>query len=106
LEQTLVAQGTPADLARALDELPKAMQYRMTLQPVSTGAESTTLETAIARLKSRDPREKAALRERILSAIPPPMPLPPGKTLEDVVMGQWPGDESDEVVFAALEKLS
>ena len=32
--------------------------------------------------------------------------MPPGKTLEDVISGKWPGDEPDEVVFAALEKLS
>ena len=106
MEQTLVTQGTPADLARALNELPEASQYTMILQPIATEPAGNTLERAVARLKSRDLVEKTALRERILHEIPAPMPLPPGKTLEDVVMGQWPGDETDEVVFAALEKLS
>ena len=78
----------------------------MTLDPVLPNTVGDTLESAIMRLTGRDPSEKTALRERILNAIPPPTPLPPGKTLEDVVMGQWPGDESDEVIFAALEKLS
>ena len=32
--------------------------------------------------------------------------LPEGKTLEDVVVGMWPGDETDEEIFAALERLS
>lgn len=30
----------------------------------------------------------------------------PGKTLADVVCGQWPGDETDEQIEAALAELS
>ena len=36
----------------------------------------------------------------------PARPLPPGKTLDDVVRGSWPGDESDEEINRALEELS
>lgn len=65
-----------------------------------------SLAEAIARLKNRTPEQVAADRDRLLALSPPPRPLPPGKTLEDVLAGLWPGDETDEQVHEALEKLS
>lgn len=65
-----------------------------------------SLEAAMARMTNRTPEEIASTRERILSATPSPRELPQGKTLLDVVMGQWPGDETDEEINTALEKLS
>ncbi|MGH9767983.1 MAG: hypothetical protein ACREAB_11160 [Blastocatellia bacterium] len=64
------------------------------------------LEHAIAKLLSRTPEEVEQARERIFQASRPPRPLPEGKTLYDVVCGQWPGDETDEEVFEALKRLS
>lgn len=64
------------------------------------------LTEAIARLKNRTPEQVAADRDRLLALSPPPRPLPPGKTWIDMVVGQWPGDETDEQVREALEKLS
>jgi hypothetical protein len=64
------------------------------------------LAETIARFKARTPEEIMAARERLIAASPPPRPLPPGKTLEDVVCGQWPGDETDEEIEEALRKLS
>ncbi|MGH9835367.1 MAG: hypothetical protein ACREBD_17770 [Blastocatellia bacterium] len=64
------------------------------------------LEHAIAKLLSRTPEEVEQARERILQASRPPRPLPEGKTLYDVICGQWPGDETDEEVFEALKRLS
>jgi hypothetical protein len=64
------------------------------------------LDQAIARMRSRTPEEIAAMRDRVLAATPPPRPLPPGKTLFDVIGGQRPGDETDEEVRAALDELS
>jgi hypothetical protein len=64
------------------------------------------LENAIARLNSRTPEEIEAARTRLLAQSRPPRPLPEGKTFLDVVCGQWPGDETDEEVYAALAKLS
>ncbi|MEK7833483.1 MAG: hypothetical protein AAB401_20500 [Acidobacteriota bacterium] len=64
------------------------------------------LAKAIAELSNRTPEEIEQTRDRILAASRPPIPLPEGKTLGDVLRGQWPGDETDEQVFEALRKLS
>jgi hypothetical protein len=64
------------------------------------------LERAIAQMMNRTPEEVEETRARLFQEMEPPRPLPPGKTLFDVVCGQWPGDETDEEVFAALAKLS
>jgi hypothetical protein len=65
-----------------------------------------TLEAAMERLNSRTPEQIDAARKRILDATPEPHPLPKGKTLADVIMGQWPGDETDAEINEALRKLS
>lgn len=64
------------------------------------------VKRAVARLQSRTPEQMLADRQRILGLTPEPRPLPPGKTLFDVVEGSWPGDETEEQVRASLEKLS
>ena len=64
------------------------------------------IEQEIRRLTDRTPEQVVADRERIMAASRPPRPLPPGKTLADVVVGSWPGDETDEQVRKALEELS
>jgi hypothetical protein len=60
----------------------------------------------MARTMNRTPEEILAARERAFAASTPPRPLPPGKTLEEVVCGQWPGDETDEEIRDLLRKLS
>ena len=65
-----------------------------------------TYEEALSQAMNRTPEEIAEARARVLQASPTPRELPGGKTLEDVVMGQWPGDETDEQILEALEKLS
>lgn len=64
------------------------------------------LAKAIAKLTSRTPEEIEETRARIFASMEPPRPLPEGKTLFDVLEGQWPGDETDEQVYEALRKLS
>ena len=64
------------------------------------------LEREIRWLTSRTPEEVAATIERLDKISRPPTPLPPGKTLSDMVEGTWPGDETDEQIREALEKLS
>src|SRR5262245_6109568 len=64
------------------------------------------LERAIAQMMNRTPEEVEETRARLFQEMEPTRPLPPGKTLFDVVWGQWPGDETDEEVLAALAKLS
>jgi hypothetical protein len=72
--------------------------------PVPTGDDP--LSVAIRRFLNRTPEEIQAARERILANSQPPRPLPEGKTLEDVVCGTWPGDETDEEILDMLERLS
>lgn len=64
------------------------------------------LDAAIARLNTRTPAEIAAARNRVLAASPKPLPIPEGKTLSDMIMGKWPGTETDEQINTALERLS
>jgi len=64
------------------------------------------LERAIARMMNRTPEEIEETRARLFQEMDPPRPLPPGKSLFDVVCGQWPGDETDEEVLTALARLS
>lgn len=56
------------------------------------------LQRAVARMTSRTPEEVEATRARLFAEMESPTPLPPGKTLEDVISGKWPGDETDEEV--------
>jgi hypothetical protein len=64
------------------------------------------LEHELAWLTGRSAEDVAEARRRLLALSPPARPIPEGKTLSDVVEGQWPGDETDEQVRAALERLS
>ena len=67
--------------------------------------EPDLLAQEIRWLTSRTPEQIAADREEVLKSSRPPRPLPPGKTFLEAV-GGWPGDETDEEVLAALERLS
>jgi len=102
-----VYEGTPNQLAEQLRTLPDTQKYRMTLMPEEPGQEGMgRLEAAITRMTHRTPEEIAAVRERLLAVTPPPRELPEGTTIFDAVLGKWPGDETDEQIVAALEKLS
>ena len=87
----------------------------MPKEPVSLpeGAEvtvETKVESALEReirwLTSRTPEEIEQTRAEILKKSRPARPLPEGKTLSDMVEGKWPGDETDEQIHEALERLS
>ena len=66
----------------------------------------TELGRAVERLLTRTPQEKTTLRTEILSTSRPARALPTGKTLEDVVVGKWPGSETDAEISQALADLS
>lgn len=64
-----------------------------------------SLNRAIAKMKSRTPEERAAMRERVLKGTPEPLPIPAGKTIFDMIP-RIRGKETDQEVFEALERLS
>ncbi len=64
------------------------------------------LEKELAWLANRTAEEIEQTRQEILSASRPPQPIPAGQTLFDIVEGQWPGNETDEEIREALERLS
>lgn len=64
------------------------------------------LADAIARRANRTPEEVTAARDEYLALVRPGKPIPEGKTFADMVVGQWPGDETDEEILDALERLS
>ena len=80
-------------------------RVKITIEPEKNDA-SYSLDTAIAKLNSRTEEEIETARKRILAATKKPLPLPTGKPLADVIMGQWPGDETDAEINEALRKLS
>lgn len=103
MTQPKIYEGTGEELQQHLKQHPHE-RFRLILLPINR--EFQTFEEAFAQATNRTPEEIAAARSRLIQASPPPRELPEGKTLEDVVMGKWPGDETDEQIFEALRKLS
>ena len=64
------------------------------------------LIAAVNSLANRTPEEKLADRAEAMKYLRKGRPLPEGKTLNDVVEGTWPGDETDEQIYEALKRLS
>jgi hypothetical protein len=62
------------------------------------------LERAIAAMANRTPEEIAEARRQVI--VPSKRHLAPGETIFDAVGGKWPGNETDEQVMEALERLS
>ena len=65
-----------------------------------------SLAEIVRRMTNRTPEQKLADRESQMKYILPGRPLPEGKTIHNVVCGQWPGDETDEEINEMLEELS
>ncbi len=103
MAQPHILEGTGEELIELLHQQPKE---RFRLIKLQNDRPFQTYEEALAQAMNRTPEEIAEARARLIQASPAPRELPEGKTLEDVVMGQWPGDETDEQIFEALEKLS
>src|SRR5205085_696620 len=66
----------------------------------------TMLSRARQAMTHRTPEQIAEAQARAMDAYEPRRPVPRGKTLADVVSGQWPGDETDDQIEAALRDLS
>ncbi len=103
MAQAQIVEGTGEELIELLYKQPTE---RFRLIQLSGEREFQTYEEALARATTRSTNEIVEARVRLLQASPPPRELPEGKTLEDVVLGQWPGNETDEQILEVLEKLS
>jgi hypothetical protein len=64
------------------------------------------LSQSLEWLTRRRTEEIRSARERILGASPPPRDLPAGKTVLDMMEGQWPGTETDGEIRDALGRIS
>lgn len=74
--------------------------------PLDAPENPDALTVAVNKLINRTEAEMLASRARVMKTVRLGRPLPEGKTLADVVQGQWPGDETDEQIFEALARLS
>ena len=87
--------------------LPEACEVEFEPRVVTApDAPTTRLEQELAWLANRSEADKEEAQRRLSALTPPPTPIPEGKTLSDMVEGKWPGDETDEQIRAALERLS
>lgn len=90
--------------------LPEACEVEFEPRVVNPSpAPSSRLEEELAwleGLKNRTAAEIEETRRRLFALSPPPMPIPEGKTLSDMIEGKWPGDETDEQINEALKRLS
>jgi hypothetical protein len=64
------------------------------------------LSRAIAQIRTRSPQEKEDISHRILAQARQPKALPQGKTLSDMVVGKWPGTETEPEIAQLLQELS
>jgi len=105
-QRTLVSLSGGAEVT---DELPTPQPTLQQLRELKL-AEIELVNEALARelrwLWNRTPEEIMRTREAVYSLSPDPRPIPEGKTLEDMVCGKWPGDETDDEIREALERLS
>jgi hypothetical protein len=68
--------------------------------------DNEALQREIQWMESLTEEDHMKFRTELAKISRPARPLPEGKTLAEVVQANWPGDESDEEVKQALEKLS
>jgi hypothetical protein len=87
----------PAAEARLREEAAAAGQEPS--EYASVLMERQLMRSALEALKDR-PRPKS------ISELKPRIPSPPGTSWLAQVVGQWPGDETDEEIHRALEELS
>ena len=85
--------------------LPREMEFELKEEATRQGltleglTQQALIEKLIAGLKNRHiPQSLDEIKPRRLP--------PPGKTAMEMIVGQWPGDETDEEIQKALEDLS
>jgi hypothetical protein len=76
-----------------------ARQGRDAAEYVKALVEQHLVVSALAALKHRKPPQS-------VDELQPRLPSPPGTSWLAQVVGQWPGDESDEEIGEALDAIS
>lgn len=76
------------------------------VQQDERGDSELTLEERLNTMMERTPEQFTEARRRILAASRKPRPLPPGKTLEAVVVGRLQDKEREDVMVAALQEIA
>lgn len=64
------------------------------------------LAQAVAKMTNRTPEQIAEAQAWAVATYKPQNPLPPDMSLFDALAGKWPGNETDEQIASALERLS
>ncbi|MBO0698864.1 MAG: hypothetical protein J2P46_10750 [Zavarzinella sp.] len=101
-----VFEGTRDEIADFVNGLPPR-RYHVEISDLGEPPpERNYLADALRKAVERTPEQMLADRADVLAGSRKAKPLPPGKTLRDVVVGQWPGDETDEQIRAALWAIS
>jgi len=101
-----VFEGTPDEIASFVNRLPPKRYHVEDSDLGNLSPERDYLAEAVGRARERTAEQMLADRADVLAGVRKGAPLPPGKSLDDVVRGKWPGDETDEQIRAALEVLS
>ena len=78
----------------------------VTRQDQAEPEDPDALARAVAAMTHRTPEEIAAAQARAQQEFQPEHLLPSGASVIEAVFGKWPGTETDEEVYQALEKLS
>lgn len=103
IPESEIVEGTGEELMEVLNRQPKE---RFRLIRLAADHRFESYEEALMHATNRTTDEVAEARTRLLIASPTPRQIPNGKTLEDMIVGKWPGDETDEQIIEALERLS
>ncbi len=85
-------------------QLTRATIQRMAEELAKAGPEDQLVQAIVAHA-TRTPEQIEATRAAIMARSRPERPLPPGKTLDDVVQGIWPGNETAEEIQDMLDDM-
>jgi hypothetical protein len=90
-------------------ELPPDVEARLHEEAARQGQDAAAYVEALVK-RDLFMRNLDALKHRkppqSLADLKPRIPTPPGKSWLEAVVGQWPGDESDEEIERILEEMS
>ena len=103
LEELAIRAGVTIDVF--LERMVRESHLQDTLL-TETPVAGEALKAAREKIQNRTTEEIERARERIFQSARKGRELPEGKTLEEVLKGTWPGDETDEEIRNALDRIS